>query len=238
MGNFDGTPITFVHYSPTEAWALVPVAPWQTEGSRPLLIEAIAEDGARVQEVARIDVQMREFPVQAITIPPDRTGLLDPEIVEAERELLRPIYETVTPRRLWDGPFLVPAEGTTSTQFGARRSYNGGPATGYHGGTDIAAPEGTPVYASAPGMVAFSDDLQVRGKVIIIDHGAGLYSTYFHLSSREVDAGDEVAAGDKIGEIGNTGLSTGPHLHWELRVHNVIVDPYQWTETAALLPNP
>lgn len=237
-GNFDGIPIEFVHYGQQEAWALVPAAPWEDVGARPLLVEAITDEGARDQVVTKVEVQAYEFPVQSITIPPDRTNLLDPEIIEAERKMLRPIYLTVTPSRLWNGPFQVPVAGITSTEFGMRRSYNGGPATGYHGGTDIAAATGTPVYASASGVVVFSDDVQVRGKLIIIDHGAGLHSAYFHLSKREVEAGQNVEAGDKIGEVGNTGLSTGSHLHWETRVYDVPVDPYQWTEAEWDLPQP
>lgn len=238
-GSFDGVALTFIPYSPTQAWALVPVAPWHTVGSRPLLVYAESEEnGGRGYAVVPIDVQSAEFAEQSLQVPADRANLLDPEILAAEREMLRPIFGTVTPRRLWNQVFGMPTEGITTTTFAARRMYENGQVQSYHGGIDIAAEEGTPVYAPADGTVVFSDDVQVRGKLIIIDHGAGLHSAYFHLSQRDVARGDVVSAGDKIGEIGNTGFSTGAHLHWEMRIYNVTVDPAQWIRIEWNLPNP
>jgi murein DD-endopeptidase MepM/ murein hydrolase activator NlpD len=117
-----------------------------------------------------------------------------------------------------------------ASYYGARRSFNGGILHTYHGGTDLVAPVGTPVYAAAPGRVAAVQDFKVRGTAIIIDHGRGVFTVYCHLSSTKVNVGDVVDAGQMIAYSGNTGRSEGPHLHWELAVGGVTVDVLPWTQ--------
>src|SRR6185436_14531542 len=110
--------------------------------------------------------------------------------------------------RLWDGAFRMPVTGEVSTAFGTHRSYE------YHPGMDFAAPQGAPVAAPAAGIVAYVGNVPARGNVVILDHGAGVYSTYAHLSKAEVEAGAQVKPGQVIARVGTTGFSTGPHLHW------------------------
>jgi murein DD-endopeptidase MepM/ murein hydrolase activator NlpD len=86
------------------------------------------------------------------------------------------------------------------------------------------------VVAAAAGVVALAEPLAVRGNAVIIDHGAGVLSGYYHLDRIVVNAGQTVAQGELIGEVGSTGLSTGSHLHWELRVGGVAVLPSEWVE--------
>jgi murein DD-endopeptidase MepM/ murein hydrolase activator NlpD len=86
--------------------------------------------------------------------------------------------------------------------------------------------------------VALAEPLQVRGNVVILDHGLGVYSGFWHLSQIDVAAGQTVGEGEVVGLVGNTGLSTGPHLHWEMRVLDVPVDPVQWTQQAFPQPLP
>jgi murein DD-endopeptidase MepM/ murein hydrolase activator NlpD len=124
------------------------------------------------------------------------------------------------------------ADVTTTAGFGQRRSYAGGPVSSYHSGQDLGANSGAPVYAPAAGTVALAEALQVRGNAIIVDHGLGVLTGYWHLSEIDVVPGQSVARGEVIGRVGNTGLSTGPHLHWEIQVHGVPVDPLQWTRQA------
>jgi murein DD-endopeptidase MepM/ murein hydrolase activator NlpD len=100
--------------------------------------------------------------------------------------------------------------------------------TSYHRGTDFAAPEGDPVYAAAAGRVVFVDHLQVRGNTVIIDHGVGVFTAYNHLSGFSVSEGEMVAVGQQVGQLGRTGLVTGPHLHWEVIVRGVEVDGELW----------
>ena len=124
----------------------------------------------------------------------------------------------------------MPHDGVLNSPFGARRSYNGGPARSHHSGVDLDGDGGEPIRPSADGIVVLAEQLQVRGNTIIIDHGWGVYSLYAHLSKIQVQPGERVARGDTIGLLGSTGLATGPHLHWEIRVNGTPVDPIAWCE--------
>jgi len=168
---------------------------------------------------------------ERIILSPEKGKLLDPALVRAENERLSQIFGTFSQQQLWEGLFRVPLQGPVrvTSAFGTRRSYSGGPPTSYHGGIDFGAEIGTPVLAAARGRVALAEELTVRGKAVIVDHGLGVFSGYYHLSEIAVEAGQEVEQGDPIGRVGSSGLSTGPHLHWEVRVGGVLVDPLQWT---------
>ncbi|MGQ9594536.1 MAG: M23 family metallopeptidase, partial [Anaerolineae bacterium] len=131
---------------------------------------------------------------------------------------------------LWRGPFAWPVDrpDAVSAPFGDRRAYGNGPATSFHEGVDFDALAGAPVRAPARGRVVLAEDLWVRGKAVILDHGQGVFSGYWHLSEVEVRPGQWVWPGTLLGHVGSTGLSTGPHLHWEVRVNGVPVNPAQW----------
>lgn len=211
-------------------WALVGFPAWSPAGPHHLNLMAADGMGRMIYEEATVEVVAIDFPVEAITLPPDRTRLLTPELVQAERERLAPIFQSVTQEQLWDGVFVTPVEGEITSPFGARRSYNGGPPRSYHEGVDFRGKEGTPVVAANTGRVALAEALTVRGKALILDHGLGVHTGYYHLSEILVQEGQRVAEGDLIGRVGGTGLATGPHLHWELRVRGVNVDPLEWTQ--------
>jgi murein DD-endopeptidase MepM/ murein hydrolase activator NlpD len=169
------------------------------------------------------------FGQEYIELPPDSVGLLsDAEAIAEERRILAQIYAGFTLERLWSGAWIMPAEGLITNPFGLQRSINGGPFSP-HSGTDIAAEAGTPVVAASRGQVAFAGPLYLRGNSVIIDHGAGVFSGYHHLESIAVVEGQAVAAGDLLGYMGETGLVSGPHLHWEAIVGGVRVDPTLWT---------
>ncbi|MFZ0545003.1 MAG: M23 family metallopeptidase, partial [Candidatus Promineifilaceae bacterium] len=108
--------------------------------------------------------------------------------------------------------------------------YNGGPYTTYHEGVDFSAFGGTPVYAPAAGTVVIAERLDVRGGAVIIDHGLGVYSGFYHMSEVIAQTGQIVAPGDLIGKVGSTGLSTGNHLHWDLLVSGIWVDALAWLD--------
>lgn len=173
------------------------------------------------------------YDTQYINVGEALDGLLDPALRAEEDAFLKTLFAQFNDTQWWNGPFQLPVPNAfVSAGYGGRRSYNGGPIEIYHTGTDYAAPVGTPVLAPADGVVVFSDELELRGGAVIIDHGLGIMTGYYHLSERLVEVGDEVVAGQEFSKVGNTGLSSGPHLHWDLRVMDVPVDPLRWTEQA------
>lgn len=125
------------------------------------------------------------------------------------------------------GYFIWPADGPLTSYFGPRRHPVAG-VVRQHNGVDIGAPYGAPVWAAAGGRVLKAGSMGGYGLVVIIDHGDGLSTLYAHLSRPLVSAGDSVQQGAVIGEVGSTGYSTGPHLHFEIRINGEPVDPLQW----------
>jgi murein DD-endopeptidase MepM/ murein hydrolase activator NlpD len=181
-----------------------------------------------------LTVSTTQFTEDAVEIPDNLLWLLGPDVQGHEAQQLAQMYGALTPTALWSGLFDQPVQGEITTQFGEARSYNNGPIVGHHSGTDIAVPAGTPIPACAGGRVAFAGPLQVRGNFTAIDHGFGVFSGYAHQSEIDVQVGQLVNRGDIIGRVGTTGLSTGPHLHWECAVNGMNVDALRWTRT--LLP--
>jgi murein DD-endopeptidase MepM/ murein hydrolase activator NlpD len=171
-----------------------------------------------------------DYPTQTIAVSAELEPLLAPEVRAEEDAFLRDIYTQFTPEPLWEGLFQSPVTTTIVTaNYGGARSYNGGPFSIFHTGVDFAGTTGTPILAPAAGTVVFSNTLQLRGDTVIIDHGLGVFTAYNHLSEVYVEVGDSVIPGQRIALGGSTGLSTGPHLHWELRIMDVPVDGMQWT---------
>jgi murein DD-endopeptidase MepM/ murein hydrolase activator NlpD len=207
---------------------LVGVHAFTEPGLYDLELRAVDGQGHGAAISTGVVVEVGRFSYERIDLPESRTDLLDPALIAAERDRLDSIRHTFTTERRWEGAFQRPCEGTISAYFGTHRAYAGGPYTSYHSGVDFRAPSGTPVYAPAAGTVVMAEPLTVRGNVVFIDHGWGLLSGYWHLSTMEVEVGQEVAPGDLIARVGNTGLSTGAHLHWEMWVGGISVDGLPW----------
>lgn len=212
-------------------YALAGISRCAKLGPLPLSLVETDTAGQTATETATLSVAATAFPVQDITLPPGKETLLDPALVNKEAAELNAIVGRYTPSRLWSGTFRRPVSGgIISSQFGHRRSYNGGPvgACG-HEGIDFAIAAGTPVYSDARGEVMFAGLTQVRGNMVVVDHGLGVFTAYFHLSEIDVQVGQMVEGGTLIGKVGTTGLSTGPHLHWSMWVNGEYVDPAEWT---------
>lgn len=176
------------------------------------------------------------FPTEDLTLTPAMSALLDPAIMNAENALVAQTVALYSPGQTWSGAFRSPLDidnPRISALFGERRSYNGGaPGLCGHEGQDFAVPGGTPVYAPAAGVVVIAQPLKVRGNVVFLDHGRGVFSGFYHLSELVAQPGQHVQPGDLLGKVGTTGFSTGDHLHWSMWVNGIYVDPIEWTGRA------
>ncbi|MBE7517618.1 MAG: M23 family metallopeptidase [Thermoflexaceae bacterium] len=203
-------------------------------GPTSLMISVVRSDGAPETVVRTLTVLKTDWTVDYIDLPPGVGDLLDPAIIKAEQDRLNAIYAGVS-ARAWSGAWRDPLPGPVtaamvSGYFGEQRSFNGGPVGGHHGGTDFGVPAGTPVYSTNSGVAVLAEGLDVRGNMVIVDHGGGVFSGYAHMQALAVAPGEAVVAGQVIGYAGTTGLSTGPHLHWEMSVAGVLVDGLRWLD--------
>jgi len=180
----------------------------------------------RRTKVFPVVVAPETFREQRMTLPPDQ---VDPDAASLKRitretEKVKTVLAGFTPERLWSADFLAPVEGPVAGAFGSRRILNGQPRN-QHSGEDIAAPLGTPVKATNEGVVRMVDDHFFSGKGVILDHGLGLFTMYFHLDWTGVKEGTRVKRGDVIGTVGQSGRATGPHLHWGAWLNGARVNP-------------
>ncbi len=201
--------------------ALVPVENMTKPGKYSILARA---DGW--EEKVPVDVMDNGKGVSKITLDPDKAELYP---TEKELNAVGHNLHIATDHKLWKGKFVYPSKAMRSSPFGVKRSYNGGPVDSYHKGLDFAGNMGSPVYAPADGKVSLTgyekDGFVVHGNTIILDHGQSVTSIYMHLSKIDVKEGQEVKQGDKIGEVGHTGISTGPHLHWGVYLSGISTEP-------------
>jgi murein DD-endopeptidase MepM/ murein hydrolase activator NlpD len=165
------------------------------------------------------------------------SNTIDPAVTEPEQSWLESMIAPVTPDRYWQGIFQLPVDSQycIRSYFGNRRSYNNGELYGFHTGLDFGVcSEAHPfdIYAPADGVVVYTGLQTVRGNATIIDHGQGVYSGLWHQAEIYVAVGDHVTAGQLIGKIGATGRVTGAHLHWDLWVNGVQVNPLPWLDEA------
>lgn len=192
------------------------------------------ESGAPVYAFSQpMRVRPGDFGFDPILSVPSET--IDPAVTAPEDAFVDGIVSQVTPEKRWDEIFSYPSTyyiKSFPSVFGTRRNYNGTGYTRYHTGLDFYGGMGTPIFAPAPGKVVFTGPLTVRGNTTIVDHGWGVFTMYCHQSEFEVQVGDEVITGQELGKVGATGRVTGPHLHWEVRVGGVPVDPLDWVQRA------
>jgi murein DD-endopeptidase MepM/ murein hydrolase activator NlpD len=182
-----------------------------------------------IEEVIDIKVLSAKFLSEYIQLPPEKSKPFPEERRQREYQKLVNELENISDEQLWEGLFEVPVEGRLTSYFGTYRKYSTG-GSSQHLGVDLACDEGTPIYSPNNGIVRIAEEFCVRGNFIMIDHGMGVYTLFNHLFEIEVESGDLVEKGDIVGYVGSTGLSTGPHLHWEMRLGRWVVNPFQWTE--------
>ncbi|MDY0270336.1 M23 family metallopeptidase [Trichloromonas sp.] len=215
---------------------LIPLAPGE-EGGRALLgldLNAAPGDypvflrrtGGTEQKVGTLKVTAKKRPEEHLTLPKAYVSPQEPAVlerIERESRLLQKIFAVRSEETL-PTKFILPVGDPMGSPFGLRRILNGKPRSP-HAGVDFRSPRGTTVGAGAAGRVVFTGDLYYCGLTAIVDHGDGLYSIYCHLEHLGCAPNQQVAAGTPLGRVGSSGRSTGPHLHWGIKLRGDRVDP-------------
>ena len=203
-------------------------------GVYPLYLEAALPDGS-VQSFEQM-VLVTSGNYLSEEIPLNDPSTLDPAVTEPELKNIKGVTTVFTPTRYWNDVFTSPAvdPNCATSRYGTRRTYkvinSNIELPGFHTGLDFCGGEGLQIFAPAPGRVVFAAPLTVRGNATIIDHGWGVYSGFWHQSQLQVNVGDVVEQGQVIGLVGGTGRVTGAHLHWEVWVNGVQVNPLDWLD--------
>jgi murein DD-endopeptidase MepM/ murein hydrolase activator NlpD len=195
-------------------------------GRHEVVVNGLTADGAALHARHPLVVGARKFPIRQLSVD---DAFVNPPAsararIEAEAKAVEAVLARVSPAPWWSGPLVTPVPGEATSGFG-RRSVLNGEVRSLHAGVDFRAAEGTPVKTPARGRVALAADHYFAGKVVIVDHGLGLFSFLAHLSSISVAEGQVVEQGEVVGLSGATGRVTGPHLHWSVRLPGARVDP-------------
>ncbi len=202
--------------------------PTTKAGRYAVVVDARSDSGGSMTARTQVTVVGVVFPTRRLTFDTQHRALLTPNAAEVERKRTEAALRLLEDAQLWDGPFLLPVSGPVTSPYGVLSIYQG-QVWGFHRGVDLAVPMGTPVQVANDGIVRLAEELPLSGNAVLVDHGRGVVSSYFHLAAIHVSTGDHVRKGQIIGTVGTTGLSLGPHLHWGMRVNGVHVDPLPWT---------
>jgi len=233
QGTLTGHEFNFFRSGDGSYIALQGVHAMTEPGFYPLTVSGSLADGTPFAFSQQVYIQDGGYAFETLVVNPET---VDPANTEPEDEIWNALPVNANPERQWEEIFQSPVSPLFAdcypSYFGNRRSYNGSPYNYFHTGLDFCGGVGAEIYAPAPGLVTYTDTLTVRGIATMIDHGWGVYTGYMHQSEILVNVGDYVEAGDLIGLVGGTGRVTGSHLHLEVWVGGVQVDPMDWLERA------
>ena len=180
------------------------------------------------KETYKIRISKRKYKIQRIDgLPKNKVTPNSEELkrIKQESKKIKKSKNVFLNKTLYKSGFIWPVKGIITGKYGNQRILNGKPRRPHYG-LDIAAASGTKIISPSDAKVILTmEDSFFNGKMIILNHGLGLNSIYSHLNKIYVNEGDEIKRGDLIGEVGNTGRSTGPHLDWRINVYNIAVDP-------------
>ena len=235
-GGLMGHPLHFFYDGKGSYIALQGVHALAEPGLYTLAISGTLTGGMPFAFDQMVNVQSEHYPYdRPLTVDP---ATIDPAVTQPEDALWTGLAQPATSQKMWEGLLKLPSSlpedycletgECWSSRFGNRRSYNGSAYKYFHTGLDIVGKVGAEIYAPASGVVVFTGPLTVRGNATMIDHGWGVYTGYMHQSEILVKVGDHVETGQLIGYVGDTGRVEGPHLHWEVWVGGVQVDPMDW----------
>ncbi|HET9596498.1 MAG TPA: M23 family metallopeptidase [Anaeromyxobacteraceae bacterium] len=195
----------------------------------PLEVEVFLpiDGGEPVRLAPRLEVEAPGFPHRALTVdqrfvrpPPEEVQ----RRIEADRAAFARAFDQPAAPPVFDAPFAWPRRDRVTAGYGEQRTMNGVKPS-QHYGLDLAGAVGAPVASAQDGRVVLARDCWASGQSVVVWHGAGLFTTYFHLSRTLVREGDVVRRGQRLGLVGATGRASGPHLHWGVRVGDLYVDP-------------
>ena len=212
----------------TKMFALIPISYYAKPTHKK--IEVIyKKNGANESKSMFIDIKDGNYEKETIIVNKSKVNPTDKKVqkrIAKEYNEAMKIYNHVENKSYINSKFIMPLESAITSDFGKARIYNN-TLNGFHSGTDFRAKVGTPIMASNDGVVCLAKDRFYSGGTVIIDHGEGIYTCYFHMSGFNVKKGERVKKADIIGLSGNSGRVTGPHLHFAARVGGVQVDPLQ-----------
>ena len=215
----------------TKLYALVPMSYYQKLSNEKIKI-SYKENKSLHSKFIFLKVEDGKYKKEEISVSKSKVNPQGKEtkkrISKEYAEAMR-VYGTVTPKSYISSKFILPLDTFITSDFGKARVYNGS-LKGYHSGTDFRAKVGTPIIASNDGVVALVKDRFYSGGTVLIDHGQGIYTCYFHMSAFDVKVKQRVKKGQVIGLSGQSGRVTGPHLHFAVRINAVQVDPLQFIE--------
>ncbi len=198
-------------------------------GTSKLLLTAVDRAGKTINAAVPVKIKPRAFHKESFNVPPGFDQMTPENLEEIRREQssFAEAFASSARERLWDAPFVrpVPQEASASS-FGSQRIING-VARAPHSGTDLSAPAGTEVRAANNGRAVLVGNFFFAGGSVVLDHGGGLFTMYFHLSEFKVEEGALVRKGDVIALSGSSGRVTGAHLHWGARLANARIDPLE-----------
>lgn len=204
--------------------AIVGVSCRMKEGEYMYNVQVLRDGEIAAEKAEILKILPKEFEKQYLTVSTTQKEQRSDENFDSDKVYTDKAKSVTSDKPLWEGAFVKPVEGRISTEFGMIRYINKAESS-RHSGLDLAAAKGTPVKAANNGIVRLSMPLKVTGNTVIIDHGCNVYSSYAHLDKLLTAVGDEVKKGDIIGEVGSTGFSTGPHLHWTTTIGKVYINP-------------
>ncbi|MDD2449179.1 MAG: M23 family metallopeptidase [Sulfurimonas sp.] len=211
-------------------YALIPISYYEKPSNKTIKL-LYKQDAKEMSKTVALEVKDGLYKKETLKVQQSKVTLSQKDKNRAEREYAEAmkVYNTSTPKSYISSKFIAPMQSKITSEFGKARVYND-TLKGYHSGTDYRASVGTPIVASNDGVIALVKDRFYSGGSVIIDHGHGIYTCYFHMSKFDVKKGQEVKKGETIGLSGNSGRVTGPHLHFSARVASEQVDPLQLIE--------
>lgn len=218
-------------------YALLPISYYQKLGKNRIIFSYL-KNNQKIFKGLDLNVIDGNYESEVINVKPSifKPNKQRQVRTKKEYEEAMKVYNSSSPELYWNEDFIYPLNSKITSNFGTKRVYNK-ELKSYHGGTDFQAKENTPILASNSGIIRISENRFYAGNSIVIDHGHGVYSCYFHLNTMNYKVGDFIKKGEVLGLSGSTGRVTGPHLHFTFRINGLQVDPLQAIEVLNNLKN-